>query len=162
MQRLTFATLARPRRTMLAAFLALAATGYSGASARTVEVVGRQRLFGQCSALVIASKTMPCEGINFVHNLDGRSYFEIPSDAVTVLIGGVRTIVNGKILLNIDSFDPGTGNGETAIGECQMQTSGAGDTLLALTCKGTGSSSGTFLFIYKPSEQKIDGRPPRV
>ncbi len=144
-------------RVWLAAFAAAAGS----ANAQDVEVVARQRLFGQCSALVIAARTLPCSGVNLVHNLDGRSYFEIPTGDVTVLIGGQRELSPGRMALRVDSIDPGTGTGETAVGECTMQTSPT-DTLLGLTCRATGSNSGSLLFVYKPSEQKIDGKPPRV
>lgn len=115
-----------------------------------VEVVARQRLFGQCSALVIATRTMPCAGVNLVHNIDGRSYFEIPSGETTILIGGQRDLAPGRMTLRVDSLDPGTGVGETAVGECLMQSSPS-ENLLALTCRATGANTGSVLFVFKPS-----------
>ena len=144
------------RPLLLAAALALAAA----APARAVERVSDQRLFGQCTALVIKAKPLTCESITLVHNADGRSYFEIPSSDGTVLIGGQRAITGPRMTLQIDSIDPASGDGETAYGTCQMQLAASLDSLVSLTCKGAGGQSGQFMFVFKPSLQKIDGRFP--
>lgn len=142
--------------------LALTGALLAAGQAQAVEKLGEQHLFGQCTALVIKGKSLGCQGVTLVHNADGRSYFEIPDAQTTVLIGGQRTIVGPRLVLQIDSIDPGTGNGETAYGDCQMQVAANLDTLASLTCKGAGGQSGQFLFVFKPSPQKIDGRfPPR-
>lgn len=144
------------QRTLLLA----AALGLAAAPARAVEKVSDQRLFGQCTALVIKAKPLTCESVTLVHNADGRSYFEIPSSDGTVLIGGQRTITGPRMALQIDSIDPGSDAGETAYGTCQMQLANALDSLVSLTCKGAGGQSGQFMFVFKPSLQKIDGRFP--
>jgi hypothetical protein len=121
---------------------------------------GEQRLFGQCTALVIGGKSRTCESITLGHNIDGRSYFEIPSSAGTVLIGGDRAVNGPRLTLKIDSLDPGTGEGETAFGTCQMQMNPGLDTLAGLTCTGAGGQTGQFMFVFKPTAQKVDGRLP--
>lgn len=144
------------QRTLLLA----AALGLATGPVRAVEKVSDQRLFGQCTALVLKAKPLTCESVTLVHNADGRSYFEIPSSDGTVLIGGQRTISGPRMALQVDSIDPGSGDGETAYGTCQMQLAAALDSLTSLTCKGAGGQSGQFMFVFKPSLQKIDGRFP--
>lgn len=128
--------------------------------AHAVEKLGQQRLFGQCSALVLKGKSQACQSINLSHNDDGRSYYEIPTDDSIIVIGGQRLILGNTFTLEVDSIDPGTGQGETAQGDCQMQTGPTPNTLASLTCKATGSQTGQILFIFKPSQQKIDGLMP--
>lgn len=128
--------------------------------AQALEKVGEQRLFGQCTALVLKGKNQTCGSVTLGHNDDGRSYFEIPSNDDTLLIGGRRMIQGSRMSLEIDSLDPGTGTGEAALGDCQMQLSTDLVSLQGLTCKGSGGQTGQFLFVFKPTTQRIDGALP--
>ncbi len=66
--------------------------GRAGAAGPANGPVSSQRLFGECTALLLGTRSLRCDGITLVHNADGRSFFEIPSGNDTVLVGGARTI----------------------------------------------------------------------